>query len=121
MRVFVLDRQAELARKAMADGDMNLILGPDHKPARHVTGYFNLREVFRAAIINVGDEQQDQIVSDQTPFDSRRAPGEDQRQNAEREKNEESTSEDHGLRGLPSWSGTRSRVLSRALFKRVYG
>src|SRR5262249_62436951 len=81
----------------MADCDMNLVLGADHKPARHVAGYFDLRDIFRAAVINVGDEQQDQIVSGQTPFDSRRAPGEDQGQNAEREKNEESTREDHRL------------------------
>src|SRR5262245_53809558 len=113
MRVFVLDRQAEPARKTMADGDMNLILGPDHKPARHVTGYFNLRDVFRAAIINVGDEHQDQIVSDQTPFDSRRAPGEDQRQNAEREKNKEAASENHGFRPTPS--GLKQLYAQRAM------
>ena len=56
---------------------------------------FNLRDVLRAAVINVGEEQQDQVVNDQSPYNARRAPGENQRQSAEREKNEEAASENH--------------------------
>src|SRR5262249_20931324 len=96
-RIFVFDGQAEPAREAVADRDLYLVLGADHKPARHVTGDFNLRDIFRAAIIKVGDEEQDQIVNDQAPFDSRRSPGEDQGQDPEREKNEEAARENHGL------------------------
>ena len=94
-RIFVLDSQCKLARKSVGDRDPDFVLFADHETARHVAGYFNLRDVFSASVIDIGEDQQDQVISDQPPFDARRAPGEDQRQNPEREKNEKAASENH--------------------------
>src|SRR5882672_2149181 len=93
--IFVFDRQRELAPKPVADHDPDFVLFADHETARDVAGYFDLRDVFHATVVDVSEEQQDQVVGDEAPFDARRAPGEDQWQNAQREKNEEATSKDH--------------------------
>src|SRR5215475_8603194 len=100
-RVFVFDSQRERARKPVADCDPDFVIFADHEPARHVAGYFNLRDVLRATVIYVGEEQQDQVISDEAPFDARRAPGEENadreknEENAEHEQNEEAAGENH--------------------------
>src|SRR5262249_51541136 len=48
--IFVFDRQRELARKSVADRDPDFVLFADHEAARHVTGCFDLRDVFGAKV-----------------------------------------------------------------------
>src|SRR5262245_22774839 len=75
-RVFVFYSQRERARKPVADCDPDFVIFADHEPARHVAGYFNLRDVLRATVIDVGEEQQDQVISDEAPLYARRTAGE---------------------------------------------
>ena len=77
----------------MGDRNPDFVLFADHEPARHVAGYFNLRDVFNALVIDIGEEQQDQVIYDQSHLTpgapQAKTTDEEQRQNAEREKNEE--------------------------------
>src|SRR5262245_32831949 len=57
--IFILDHQRERARKAVADADLDVVLFAYHEPARHVSLYFDLRDVFCVAVIDESEKTQD--------------------------------------------------------------